>query len=127
MWQQMRQSKVITSEYSESKAFNDWLLWQPKLFGVHHVNEGKRSPIEGKRLKQIGMTAGLPDFQIFCANDNWHGLFIEMKQKHKRNHKMPEHQVKFHEKLLARKYYATFAFGCDDAINITTQYLANLI
>lgn len=52
---------------------------------LHHikvvkiVNEGKRSPWAGEKLKLQGMTAGMPDLQIFLPQEI---VFIEVKNEH---------------------------------------------
>jgi len=51
---------------------------------VHIPNEGKRSPRSGKKLKDVGLRAGFPDF--FMLNLD---LFIEMKTPEYRD-KMPK-------------------------------------
>jgi hypothetical protein len=120
---------LLATEYQECLSYYEWTQYQPELkeLVVHHVNEGKRSLILGKLLKRIGLSKGLPDYQIFRANNHWHGLLIEMKTTDERHKKQPNHQVEFINKLIRQNYYATFAFGVDDAIRITKDYLSNRI
>jgi hypothetical protein len=119
-------SEKVT-EYHECKIFFEWASYHPLLreYLVHHANEGKRTAVSGFYLKQIGLSPGFPDYQVMISNNKYHGLFIEMKTKEKKNHKMPENQVEWIDRLLKAGHYATFCFGADEAIKITTDYLNN--
>jgi hypothetical protein len=45
----------------------------------HGPNEGKRSKINGQRLKDEGMIPGWPDLHFIRANKEYHGLYMELK------------------------------------------------
>lgn len=115
------------SEYQECCAYYEWAQYHPivREYLIHHVNEGKRSIVSGKRLKLIGMRKGLPDYQLPIANQNWHGLWLEMKTPDQKTKKQKIEQIEWVNKLLLVKQYACFAFGCDHAINLTLEYLNN--
>lgn len=112
-------------EYDDCLTFYMWTQYQQKLKGkvIKHVNEGKRTKIGGMMLKKIGLTKGLPDYQILLPNENWHGLFIEMKTKEQKNKKMPQEQSDFINMLIENRYYGTFAYGWEEAINIVLNYM----
>lgn len=96
-----------------------------KEFLIKNVNEGKRSKITGYRLKLIGMRAGLPDYHYPVPNKKYHGLWLEIKRKNQKNSKKNKLQEAWIAKLLKIGHYATYAYGCDDAIKIYTDYVNN--
>ncbi len=116
-------------EYDDCIAFYEWTQYQQRLKGlvIKHVNEGKRSFILGKLLKAIGLSKGLPDYQILLPNKHWHGLFIEMKTKKEKNRKQKIEQIEFIEKLIKTGYYATFSYGWEEAMDIVNKYLKDEI
>ena len=118
-----------SSEYQECRAYFEWAQYHPtiKEYLIHHVNEGKRSRIMGNLLKLIGMRKGIPDYQLPLSNNNWHGFWIEMKTVDEHNKKQKKEQIDWINRLLLVKQYATFAFGCDDAIRLTLAYINNKI
>lgn len=123
----MKMRNPKASEHQECRAYFEWASHHPLLseYLVHHANEGKRTALAGFYLKQIGLSPGFPDYQFMLSNEKYHGLFIEMKTKEKKNHKMPENQVGWIDRLLKAGHYATFCFGADHAIQVTTDYLNN--
>jgi hypothetical protein len=76
-----RKNKCI--ENGIQKAFIHWLTMQyPHLkrvtFGI--MNGGKRTPAQGKHLRELGMTAGIPDIFMSVPSQGYHGLYIEVKR-----------------------------------------------
>jgi hypothetical protein len=116
------------SEYEECRLYWDWSQLNPLLreYLVHHVNEGKRSKRNGHMLNIIGMRKGVPDYQLFVPNKNYHGFCLEMKTKEKMNRIQPLEQVAWIKKLRKQGYYANFSFGADDAIKQTLDYLKDM-
>lgn len=52
----------------------------PELRWLYHIpNEGKRSDAQGKKMKQMGLKAGVSDLHLPYAKGCYHGLYIEMK------------------------------------------------
>lgn len=121
--------ELIPSEYEESKAF--WQYCQRVLrlgMSVHHIpNEGMRESWYTKALIRIGLLPGVLDFFIQRVNKKWHGLYIDMKRKDQRGKKTDEDQDAFIENAIKDGYYASYAYGCDDAIKIYTDYVNNRI
>lgn len=116
-------------EYDDCLLFYEWTQYQPKLKGlvIKHVNEGKRSFVLGYLLVAIGLCKGLPDYQILVSNKKWHSLFIEMKTKKEKNIKQKNDQIEFIDKLIKSGYYATFAYGWEDAMDVVNRYLKDEI
>lgn len=117
------------TEYKDCLAFFKWTQLNQKLKGkvVKHVNEGKRTIIGGRLLKMIGLTKGLPDYQVLISNKNWHGLFIEMKTLEMKNRKLPLEQLDFIESLKESGYHGTIAYGWEHAVKIVKDYMDDKI
>lgn len=72
------------SEDTEQIRLNEWALSAqgefPELRWLYHIpNEGKRSDAQGKKMKQMGLKAGVSDLHLPYAKGCYHGLYIEMK------------------------------------------------
>ena len=121
--------ELIPSEYEECKAF--WQHCQVVLKlgrSAHHIpNEGIRDSWFLKALIKIGLVPGVLDFFIQRQNINWHGLYIDMKRKDLKGKKTDPDQDAFIENALKDGYYASYAYGCDEAIKIYTDYIHNKI
>ena len=119
----------LPNEYQECRTYWEWAQHHPILanYLIKHVNEGKRSKILGHLLNLIGMRKGLPDYQLPISNDTYHGLWLEVKTQDERDKKQKKEQVDWLEKLRKAGHYANFAYGCDDAIQQTLDYLNNRV
>lgn len=91
------------------------------LVWFHCPNGGHRSKIEGSRLKQQGVKAGVPDIVICEAKGQYHGLFIELKRIS--GSKTSTEQKEWITILITKGYMATLAFGADEAIQIVKDYM----
>ena len=81
------------------------------LFWIHVPNEGKRTAIQGARLRNLGMLKGVSDFIIFdpTPRGGYVGVAIEMKRiKHSST---SEEQITFLQKMAARGYLAVITKG----------------
>lgn len=123
----LKSLKIIPSEYEECKAFWDYCqkILRLGMRIIHHANEGKRDEWYGRALKRIGLTAGVFDYQYVVSNDKYHSLWIEMKRKDGREKPKRPEQEAFMEMLNSNGHYATYAYGCEDAIKIYTDYVNN--
>lgn len=117
------------SEYQECKTYWQWAQYQPQLseYLIKICNENQNKPWFTKALIAIGMRPGLPDYHYPIPNDNWAGLWIEMKTKKTKKHIKRANQDLWIEKLKRVNHYATYAYGSDDAISITKEYIENRI
>lgn len=115
------------SEYDECKAFWEWAQFFPYIrdYLIKHVNEGKRSNITGKRLKDIGLRPGVPDYQYVRPNQKYCGFWIEMKRPCERNKAKREEQIEWIAKLRESGHYANFAYGWFDAREQLLAYIEN--
>jgi len=48
----------------------------PEAYVIHPPNEGKRSPYERFKFKQLGGKSGIPDVLCFAPNDSYNGLAL---------------------------------------------------
>lgn len=117
----------IPTEYQECRTF--WQYIERSRLSddwVKHANERQKDEAWFIRaLFAIGFKKGLPDYQYIVSNGTYHTLWIEMKRKDQRSEKKRPEQDAWIEKLLSRGHYATYAYGCDDAIKIYTDYTQN--
>lgn len=89
---------------------------------MYHVpNEGKRSLINGARLKQAGLKAGVPDVCLPTAHGGYIGLYIEMKVK---PNKPTENQKKWLRALRAAGHMTAVCYSWEEAKNLIEQYIS---
>lgn len=119
---------IAPSEEEECIAFFEYTQYVSSIkdYTVHFANEGKRSKSYARRLKRIGgLPKGFPDFCIFISNAHYHSLFIEMKSIDQRYKKQKKEQIMWIDRLLKAGHYAIITFGCNEAIQVVTNYLNN--
>ena len=125
----LKTQEIIPSERQECLLF--WEYCQTKLklgLSVFHVpNEGKRDEWYAKALKAIGLTPGVLDYIFLKPNHKWHALIIDMKRRDERSKPKKATQEAFIENAMKEGYYATYAYGFDDALKIYTDYVNNRI
>ena len=97
-------------------------------------NGGKRHVKTASDLKKQGVSAGVPDLCIPIPNNDYHGLYIEMKRRPKilksgkksyTNSSISKTQSSWIGTLNAFKYYAVICYGSDEAIKVIKEYLEN--
>lgn len=81
------------------------------LFWIHVPNEGRRSAIQGARLKNLGMLKGVSDFIIFdeTPRGGYKGIAVEMKRIKRSS--TSEEQIAFLQKMADRGYLAVVTKG----------------
>lgn len=77
------------------------------------------------KMKKEGWRKGVPDLFLAIPNDEYHGLFIEMKDN-KKSCKPSAEQTKFIADLESKGYRAEVCWGSDQAIDLIKQYLIAL-
>lgn len=73
------------------------------------------------------MRPGIPDYFYPVPNDQWRGLWLEMKRSDGLKARKNLLQEQWIDKLLAIKYYACYAYGAEDAMRICKAYMNNEI
>jgi hypothetical protein len=69
------------------------------------------------------MRKGLPDYQYPLKNATYASLWLEMKRIDQREKEKKPEQDAWLEKLRKAGHYATYAYGCEDAIRIYNDYI----
>lgn len=119
-------------ERVEQKALIDWLSFHPivRNYFCKTNNEGKRTELQGHRLKQLGLRPGVSDIFIYypSALKTYAGLWLEVK----RNKKYTESerstptwiaQEEFIKTVRSVGFAGHFCFGWEDGKNIVEKYL----
>lgn len=126
---EQKTNTLIPSEYQECKAF-----WQYAcLMGFNDdlvKNANERMGDSNwfiNALYAIGFRKGLLDYHYIVPNGKYHGLWLEFKRRDERGKKTKREQDEWIARLLKRGHYASYAYGCDDAIKIYTDYVNNRI
>lgn len=70
---------------------------------IHIPNERKCSPVEGYRLRMMGVKAGVSDLFLAYPNAQYKGFWIELKAPNK---KMTVDQIRWHNKMIRVGYLA---------------------
>lgn len=78
--------------------------------------------VAGKKLKQEGARAGIPDLFLPVARQEWHGLFIEMKSAKGITTLDQDIWIAL---LTAQKYAVCVCWSSDEAIKAIKGYLVN--
>lgn len=88
------------------------------LFWLHIANEGKRSPKQGARLKQLGMLPGAADILIFDApplHPCVKGVVIEMKRQ--KGGILSDEQAYFLDRMMIRGWITKVCNGANEALD----------
>lgn len=125
----MIKKKSIPTENEECKTWFEFAQYDNTLkhYLIKIVNEGKRESWQGKRLVDIGLRKGVPDYFLPIPNKRWHGLFIEMKRIDQRKRKKRDSQEQWMDRLTKSGYLAVYAYGASDAIRIWKDYMNDIM
>ena len=80
----------------------------------------KKASIVMNKLKKTGLKNGIPDLFVPMPNNNYHGLFIELKSA---SGKLSDNQKIWIDKLNINGYKAVVCYSLDDAIEKIKLYL----
>lgn len=119
--------EVIPLERDEQRAFFELVkIKHPEAFedlwsngNGAHLAHGARA---GKRRKQEGLKAGVPDIFFAQARGGFHGLFIELKRR--KHGKISDEQLRIANRLIGNGYAAKIVEGCDEAYAVFRSYLS---
>jgi hypothetical protein len=84
-------------------------------------NGGARDPVTAKRLKDEGVTPGVPDMFLAVPKGDKHGLFVEMKAM--RRGRVSQAQKRLLGALSAEGYMTAVPRGYDEAKTAIAHYL----
>lgn len=121
---------VIPKEDQEQRALVKWLSYHPIVrdFFCKNNNEGKRSDIQGRNLKLMGLRPGVSDLFIYYPTKTYHGLWLEIKRNKKytpSEKKTPTWiaQEKFIELVKSVGYQAHICYGWEEGKRVIEDYL----
>ena len=114
------------SEDQEQVNFFRWLRvtrYDGKLlsnFYYHIPNGGSRHPLEAVKLKNMGVTPGIPDVHGMIPHGPYHSHYIELKSIGGR---LTDSQKAMHEILRAQGHRVDVAYGGIEAGQCVQRYL----
>ena len=115
------------NEAAEQKALFEWAKLHEHIypalrlmFAIPNGGSRKGGIIEGAHLKAQGVRAGVPDLFLPYPSGRYHGLFLEMKADGGR---LQPAQREWIDALNNAGYFATVAFGFEQAKNTILRYL----
>lgn len=90
---------------------------------VHSTpNEGRRNPVNGKRMKDMGMQAGIPDLAVMVPCGGYHGMWIEVKTP---NGPIRKNQVAWLDFYMYYGYKCLVARSVDEIVSAVVDYLTS--
>lgn len=112
-------------EHAIQRSFFDWSQYaqceHPELALLYAIpNGGARNAVTGRRLKEEGVRAGMPDMHLPVARGEYHGLWLELKAPGKHPEK---HQTEIHERLRKAGHVVVVVRSFDECRAAVTQYL----
>jgi hypothetical protein len=118
---QYGKSKMKNQESKLQQACVTWFRLQyPNKIIFAIPNGGNRNVITATILKREGVLKGIPDLFIAEPNNNYSGLFIEMK--HGKN-KPSKEQIDIMDKLRERGYKVELCYSFDTFVEMVKKYL----
>ncbi len=113
---------AIASETELQIQVIEYINYQyPGTLYHHSANEGKRTVVNGSKLKKMGMSKGFPDVAILEPRGDYHGLFLELKRD--KTCKLTTEQRLWLTRLKLRKYQAFKCTGFDEAKQVIDSYM----
>lgn len=124
---------INMNEHNEHRAVCQYIRVRYPSVLFTSDGSGVRLPIGlAAKIKTLKSDRGMPDIMVFEARGKYHGLFIEMKATGVtvfkkdgsiRSDRHLQEQWEILKKLQLRGYYAVFAVGQDEAMEIIDRYL----
>lgn len=113
------------SEHTEQVSLTEWAEWQgnitPELKLYYAIPMGgERTRAAGRRMKDEGAKAGIPDTHLPVARKGYHSLYVELKEP---GRWLSEKQKWWFDRLTEQGNLCLVAFGCEDAIQAYCDYL----
>lgn len=122
----MNLKHALKSEDTEQILIMQWAEYQqsryPELKWLYHCpNGGSRNKAEAKKLRQMGVKAGVSDLCLPYPKGIYIGLYIEMKYG---KNNLQETQKEFLSAMMAAGHYVATCYTAQAAINIIKEYLS---
>ena len=113
------------TEHQEQAAFfaqAAYLLTQEQYELLYAIPNGTNKSLTARmKFQAEGLKAGIPDVSFDYPASGYHGLRIEFKRRKKS--KTSDEQKRKIELLNKHGYKAVVCYGCDEAIEVLTEYL----
>lgn len=87
-------------------------------------NGGARHVLVAVKLKMEGVKRGVADMFWMISNDNWNGIFVEVKTK---KGIKSEYQREFEREALKHGYYYAVVRSIEDCITLLEEFKLNQI
>ena len=111
-------------EHNIQVAICKWLNFTQDFFYFAIPNGGLRHRLVAIKLKMEGAKAGVADMFWMISNENWKGLFIEVKID---KGKQSPSQKDFEAVAMKHGYYYAVVRSIDDCINLINRFRKNEI
>jgi hypothetical protein len=115
------------TEHQEQVLIFKWAAmnerFYPQLAYMFSTLNGVRLRIgQAKKMKDAGNKRGVPDIILPYANDDYNGLFIELKVG---KNKLSVEQKDYINYLRTQNYLAVCVYGYKNAITLIKRYITN--
>lgn len=90
---------------------------------LHVPNGGRRNKREAAKLKKMGVRKGVSDLFLAWPNEQYAGLWIELKVPKPFRARVTLEQQKWLKKMRQAGYAACVCYGAEDAIQTIQSYL----
>ena len=112
------------SEEAIQKTVIQWVRSHPYFKGkeglvLHFPSEGARSPVFGKKLKDMGFRAGIADLLIAMPRRGYGGAWLELKSK---KGKLSPAQKEFLDNMQQQNYFTAVCYSIEGAIEMIEWY-----
>jgi hypothetical protein len=122
----MRWKRLNPLESDLQKSFiKEFDFRYPDIMAIHIPNEGKRSVVEGAKLKAMGLRRGVSDILVLAVRGGYGGLFVELKRNSKE--KPSKEQKEFISYANENGYLSICDYDVVRLLKLTSDYLAGKI
>jgi len=111
-------------EHKLQVAICKWLDYTQDFYYFSIPNGGLRHRLVAIKLKMEGAKAGVADMFWMVSNDNWKGLFVEVKIDKGRQ---TPNQKDFEQIALKHGYFYSVVRSLDECIELLNKFRKNLI
>jgi hypothetical protein len=117
----MIMATIKEEEIEQIKALDCLWHYYPKIacYAIHIANQRKTNWFNANHLKRMGVKKGVPDLFFPKPKGQYHGLWIEVKSK---TGKPSKEQIAFMDTAKSDMYWASFAYGAQDVVDIVCIY-----
>lgn len=112
-------SRRLEDQFQSSLADYLRVMVKPGVVWYYTVNEGKRSPQAGARLKRLGMRPGVADL-VFILPPGGRAAYLELKAG--KQGRVTDAQRQFADDVTAAGAFYQIAHDMDEAIEILSAW-----